>query len=446
MLTPLGSTPGVAVKGKVSDLPAPFYVAHRGGGNTGTDGALSTMRISAALRADVIEADIRTLRDGIAAVMHDSTINRTTTSTGNVADHSGQSWSKLVLNSAGSSYTLAGTSFPTEAPPLWERVVREFGNKVCLSPEPYDTGSLAGIDNAVVQHGISKDTILMQSQSPTTVTAARALGYRYICAISATTDVAASIAAGCTHAAIPEALVTQQWVTDMHAAGIKAGAYVVNSRYKRDALLALGVDFMFSDDPGYIKGTTATAKTDHFATASPASGFARMAGNATGLAYSSGELSWGPENGATALRLGYHQPTDASTFTRNIDLNLTSGIAQVFLGNTDHFTSPGVAGDTFDGYLFSAVQSDGTFRLEQWTDGARNGGYLRFGAAITGFTTSSWFTVRLAVTPTQLTVSFPSLGSQTQTFTDSVVRPLPYLSLGSSGTTAQLAWRTATVT
>jgi glycerophosphoryl diester phosphodiesterase len=403
------------------------------------DGSLTAMRISAAMRADVIEQDIRTLKDGSAAVMHDSTINRTTTSTGNVSDHNAQSWAKLVLGQVGSSAALIGTAFPSEAPPLWEAVAREFGNKVCLSPEGYDTTAITGIDNVISRYSISRDTILFQTNSYTDADAAYALGYHNIMTVAGdlSTDMAVAASHHCTMVAAPENLITSTWVNAAHAAGLKAVAYAVNSRYRRDALVALGVDGFFTDDPGYLKGTATTYKTDHFPVKSPVSGFHKISGTATGAAYSgTNEFGWGPDSTTVSYRLGLHRPTNDSSFVRDFEVNLSAGIAQMFVGNTDHFTSPGSAGDTFDGYLFSVVQSDGTFRLEKWVDGARTA-YLAFGVAITGFTSGSWFTCRLTVTPTQITVAFPTLGSQSVTYTDSTTRPLPYVTIGGGAATVK---------
>ncbi len=71
-------------------LPAPrrsiAVIAHRGGAGIAPENTLAAFRRAAALKADNVEIDVRTTRDGKLALMHDATVDRTTNGKGAVRD------------------------------------------------------------------------------------------------------------------------------------------------------------------------------------------------------------------------------------------------------------------------------------------------------------------------------------------------------------------------
>lgn len=56
----------------------PMVVAHRGEGGTAPENTVASIRELAALGADVVEIDVRETADGVAVLLHDSTLTRTT--------------------------------------------------------------------------------------------------------------------------------------------------------------------------------------------------------------------------------------------------------------------------------------------------------------------------------------------------------------------------------
>lgn len=60
----------------------PQVVGHRGGSRWGAESTMPTIRHAADIGADGVEFDVRFTRDGVPVLMHDRTVDRTTTCTG----------------------------------------------------------------------------------------------------------------------------------------------------------------------------------------------------------------------------------------------------------------------------------------------------------------------------------------------------------------------------
>lgn len=71
-------------------LPALRYgvaaISHRGGAGIAPENTLAAYRQAIRLKADYVEIDVRTTRDGALVIMHDSTVDRTTDGHGKVRD------------------------------------------------------------------------------------------------------------------------------------------------------------------------------------------------------------------------------------------------------------------------------------------------------------------------------------------------------------------------
>jgi glycerophosphoryl diester phosphodiesterase len=63
-----------------------IITSHRGAGFLEPENTLRAIRRAIALEADQVEIDVQLTRDGHLVLMHDSTVDRTTNGTGNVAD------------------------------------------------------------------------------------------------------------------------------------------------------------------------------------------------------------------------------------------------------------------------------------------------------------------------------------------------------------------------
>jgi len=79
--------------------PFPRILGHRGGGTLAPENTLAGLRTAAALGCSGVEFDVKLTRDGVAILMHDDTVDRTTNGNGPVAQHD---WAALRELDAGS--------------------------------------------------------------------------------------------------------------------------------------------------------------------------------------------------------------------------------------------------------------------------------------------------------------------------------------------------------
>src|SRR5690242_1220599 len=92
-------------------------VAHRGASAYAPENTMAAFRLAATLGADAIELDVHLTADDRLVVLHDDTLERTTTGTGLVRQ---QTWDSIAALSAGAWYA---PEFTSEGIPLLERVL-----------------------------------------------------------------------------------------------------------------------------------------------------------------------------------------------------------------------------------------------------------------------------------------------------------------------------------
>ena len=90
----------------------PLFVAHRGGGSLAPENTLSAMRTGTQFGYKMAEYDVKLSSDGVAILMHDSVLDRTTNGKGSAGD---LTFSQIAALDAGSWYSpgFAGETVPT---------------------------------------------------------------------------------------------------------------------------------------------------------------------------------------------------------------------------------------------------------------------------------------------------------------------------------------------
>lgn len=237
----------------------PLIMAHRGGSLLHPENTMEAWKAAIEEGAKAIEFDVQILADGSLGVMHDDTLDRTTSSSGNVVDQTAASWQNLVSD-IGATLGGAWTS-STQHVPMFEDVVREFGNKVLLVPEAKNTGSGPGLTAMLQKYNVHPDAVLVQSFLLDELTTAVAAGYNTIALGDGLTP-SDLVARGIGWVGVSTS-ATSPYIASMIAVGIKVAAYTVNWHYQRTTLAALGVIGYFSDDPIYL------SKTGYLRTADP---------------------------------------------------------------------------------------------------------------------------------------------------------------------------------
>lgn len=99
--------------------PYPRLVAHRGGGRHAPENTLAAVKLGQSLGYAAHEFDVKLSRDGVAVLMHDATLERTTNGRGRAAD---LEWTALAKLDAGGWHS---EPFRGEPIPTFEAVARQ---------------------------------------------------------------------------------------------------------------------------------------------------------------------------------------------------------------------------------------------------------------------------------------------------------------------------------
>ncbi len=94
--------------------PYPRWIAHRGAGKLAPENTLAAFKLGASYGYRMFECDVKLSADGVPFLLHDNTLNRTTTGKGTAGE---QTWSELSQLDAGSwhSRIFAGEPLPSFA-------------------------------------------------------------------------------------------------------------------------------------------------------------------------------------------------------------------------------------------------------------------------------------------------------------------------------------------
>ncbi|NEM06158.1 glycerophosphodiester phosphodiesterase family protein [Geodermatophilus normandii] len=413
-----------------ADLRRPFVIAHRGGALQVPEHTMEGYRVAVGQGLAVIEQDVSTLADGGLGVMHDGTVDRMTTSSGNVADHTSVSWKQLDIDAS----VILGGGWPDGLrPPLFDEVLTEFGNRVLLCAEAKGKDAMAPMLDALDRRGLRPETVLLQSYSLADCQLARSRGWAVIWLGSA--DVAWAAAEDIGWIGLEAGQVTSAVCTQAHAAGIEVACHTVNRRHQRDALVADGVDAIFSDDPVYIAGDAGSRTSDLFARQVWLPG---MLPDTDRGRFHPDDATWGSggPDSVTSTLMGFLAPPDPAAFTLDLDLRMDEARAggptccgSVLLTTDDHPYVPlSGASPGADGYRV-LLRADGDLEVHRVTGGISTALASSTGGA--ALRTGSYVPLRITVSRAGL-VARAGNGGTTVTVADTTFRPVPVVHLGSA--------------
>ncbi|MGR6964469.1 glycerophosphodiester phosphodiesterase [Geodermatophilus sp. URMC 61] len=410
-----------------ADLSRPFVIAHRGGAMQVPEHTMEGYRVAVGQGLPVIEQDVSTLADGGLGVMHDGTVDRMTTSSGNVADHTSVSWKQLDIDA---SATLGGGWPDGLRPPLFEEVLTEFGNRVLLCAEAKSSDAMGPMIDALERRGIRPASVLLQSYALADCRLARSRGWDVIWLGS--TDVVRAAAEGIGWIGPQARHVTSAVCARAHAAGIEVACHTVNRRHQRDVVVADGVDAIFSDDPVYVAGDAGRRASDLFARQVWLPGMLADAGR--GRFYAD-DGSWGFDvsGTATSTLMGFLAPPDPAAFTLRLDLRMDETCAGsrtscgwVLLSTDDHPYRPSSGSSTgADGYLF-LLRGDGTLDVDRVVEGVAT----PLASSTGGTALDTGVYVPLQITVSGAGLLFTRGGGESLSVADTTLRPVPVVHLG----------------
>ncbi len=204
--------------------------------------SLDSYRGSVAAGALCVEVDCHMLSDGTVAVMHDSTVDRTTTSSGPVAGYNATTWKQLVMEGG------AGIN-----PPLLDEILSEFGGDLPLIIEAKSSGSGAAIVDRLKFYNVAPASVLINSFISDELIAALRDGYPTCINLGTyggTPTLATLVARGYQWASVNA--TTTAWMDSLRAAGIKVVVYTLNTP---EEVLAVKdhCDAVYSDNAIYLR-------------------------------------------------------------------------------------------------------------------------------------------------------------------------------------------------
>lgn len=231
--------------------PFPHVLAHRGGGSLAPENTLAGLRAAADYGFRGVEFDAKLTRDGVAILMHDDTLDRTTTGLGPVAQ---ADWHVLQRLDAGSRHDprFSGEPIPTLAAALRLCEESHLWANVEIKPCPgreRETG--AAVAQEVLGHWTDATQPLLSSFSLAALEAAREVApqlVRGLLVAQIPDDWRDQVhRLGCFSLHCEQRAATVALLQDAAAAGYPVLCYTVNRPQLARRLLSLGVSAIVTD-------------------------------------------------------------------------------------------------------------------------------------------------------------------------------------------------------
>jgi glycerophosphoryl diester phosphodiesterase len=232
--------------------PYPRWVAHRGAGRLAPENTLAAFRVGASFGYRAFECDVKLSADDVPFLLHDATLQRTTSGQGRAAD---LAWSELARLDAGAWHSRA---FAGEPPASLEGVAafclaNGHALNIELKPTP---GSEAETGHVVAEHCLrlwrqAAQPPLFSSFQPAALAAAQAAAPAIPRALlldqlrPGWLDEAKAL--GCVAVVTAYPLMDDAVLALAHAAGLRGLCYTVNDPAEAVRLGALGIDAIITD-------------------------------------------------------------------------------------------------------------------------------------------------------------------------------------------------------
>lgn len=232
--------------------PYPRLCAHRGAGKRAPENTLAALRLGVLHGYRMAEVDVKLAGDGVAFLLHDDTLDRTSTGRGR-AD--ALAWRELSLLDAGSWHSPAYAGEPLGSLAALAAFARANGVAVNLEIKPMpgrerETGAAVALDAQALWRGAAVPPLL-SSFSLTSLEAAQdavpELPRAYLIEElpGDWRDRLARLA--CVALDARHTLLTAALVRDVHAVGCRVATWTVNDPARADELAAFGVDTIITD-------------------------------------------------------------------------------------------------------------------------------------------------------------------------------------------------------
>ncbi len=231
-----------------------LVTAHRGFSGKAPENTLASFRAAIDAGSDMIELDVHLTRDNEVVVIHDDTLERTTTGKGNVAD---KTLAELKSLDAGVWFN---PRFVGERIPTLAEVLTLVRGRILVNIElkkgknfPYTMEELADRTLAVVEKAGMTDQVLFSSFAPAAIDRIRVRNSRLPVALIIDKAWAKpdKPGGGTLYRTLNcrAAVLNEENIRSAHAAGIKIHVWTVDTTEAMERFIALGVDGIITNHP-----------------------------------------------------------------------------------------------------------------------------------------------------------------------------------------------------
>jgi glycerophosphoryl diester phosphodiesterase len=236
----------------MSPWPYPPLCAHRGAGKLAPENTLAAFRLGHAHGYRMVEFDVKLSADGVAFLLHDDTLERTTNAKGR-AD--ARTWRELAQLDAGSwhSPAYAGEPLPTLAAVARWSLAHDVAVNIEIKPtrgRERETGAAIALDAATLWVN-ARVPPLLSSFSAVALEAARdavsALPRAYLFDRPDADTLAHAAALGCVALDAKHTLLSADFMAHARGAGLHVVGWTVNDPFRASELRSIGVDTVITD-------------------------------------------------------------------------------------------------------------------------------------------------------------------------------------------------------
>ena len=251
-----------AITSNMATWPYPRFIAHRGGGKLAPENTLAAFRVGASFGYRMFECDIKLSSDNVPFVLHDDTLDRTSTGKGvaGLLD-----WNTISSFDAGGWYSrvYAGEPVPTMDAVSQFCLQNHYALNIELKPTEMEGESQATADRVARRTGevITKraqvlwqnSTLkpLMSSFKPESLVGAKAVAPELLRGLLLD-DLwdgwfECAVKLDCAIVTCDHILWNADNVAKVKAAGMRCGSYTVNDTDEAKRLFDLGIDCIYTD-------------------------------------------------------------------------------------------------------------------------------------------------------------------------------------------------------
>jgi glycerophosphoryl diester phosphodiesterase len=237
----------------MKDWPYPALVAHRGGGSLAPENTLGAIRVGQSLGYRMHELDVKLSKDGVAFLLHDATLDRTTTGKGPSCE---RTWAELCAFDAGLWHSEAFRGEPLAS---FEAAARLLQSKdtlinVEIKPSPgfeTETGEKVAREASRLWRDAAAPPLLSSFSFDALMAAHRAapelpcgwLTREIVAEDWSRLDALEAVSVHTDH----RTLLVEN-IERAHATGLRVLLYTVNDPARAEALFAAGVDSIVTDN------------------------------------------------------------------------------------------------------------------------------------------------------------------------------------------------------